>query len=92
MTQYKDAGTLQDEIEQVLGREVDGVTVDHISGEISVTGVDDAELEEIAANVDPEASDATGRFRRANDTRGPGAGEGRGGDVAGQNGQGQGGR
>lgn len=54
MTRYKDAETLQDEIEAVLDDKVDGVTVYRSSGEIDVHGVTDSQMDRIHRNVNPE--------------------------------------
>lgn len=54
MTRYKDAGTVQDEIEQALGEEIDGVTVYHGAGEIDVHGVTENQMDHIQQNVNPE--------------------------------------
>lgn len=60
---YRNARDLHDEIEALVGHEIDGVTVNHNTGEVDVEGVTDQELEEIRRNVNPQA-DAAGRFRR----------------------------
>lgn len=78
--EYKDAGTLHDEIEQLLGKEIDGVTVRSRSGEIDVEGVTDDDMTQIRQNINPrreQGADFTrGENRRAEPDQGQSSGGG----------------
>lgn len=56
MVRYKEAKEIQNDIEQMLGEEIDGVTVYHKEGEIDVHGVTEDQMQRIRNNIQPERS------------------------------------
>lgn len=75
MTSYRSAKDLQSDVEDLLGHEVDGVTVNHRTGDVAIEGVTDSELDRVRRDVDPRA-DASAAFRRGPPENRGGSGDG----------------